>query len=198
MRRIIGVSATLALSVLLAENATADQCPTKNELQKGITVTQTDGYKEIYSATADNIVTVLGYQDPAEKSQSLLSQGIYLVQTIDVTNDELVPSTRRTYTYPLSPGSMPVPKANGSWTAQVVVTSSDGIDTENHVMRFLDQTTMTFGACSYDMIPVEITYGEGEGETLLYLPELGFAVVGVWRSGGVDEVLSYAEIEAVR
>ena len=200
MKPIIGRAVALTALVAVSGPALANTCPTLDDLKTGIRITYADNFEETYklSEANEHIVTVEEIFDNTDVSHSLLAQGIYLVQSIQEENGALAPSTRITYTYPLSPGNMPVPQPNGSWNAKIAVLSNDGLTTETHQMRFLERTSLTVGACSYDMVPIRVTYGQGEGETLYYMPELGFAVIGVWTSNGEDDVYEFTSIEVAQ
>jgi len=170
------------------------QCPAGAELATGISVFERGGAVDTYTADGANVVESQYRFEPGEGARSLLARGIYLVMSQDVENNALVPGSRTTFTYPTSPANMPLPTPGGTWTAQVATLDSDGLITETHVMTFGDETQLTMGSCGYRMIPVEVRYGEDDGELLYYLPDLGFALLAGVGVGANREMYQFSDI----
>ena len=187
----------LACVLTLVPTLAFAECPTGADLTTGIRVTEPDGATDTYTRESAHLVESQYRFEPGEGARSLLAQGIYMVLAQDVEAGTIVPGTRSTYTYPLPPEQMPIPEPGGSWTADVVTLDSEGIARETHVMTFGALSRITFGPCSYGMIPIEIRYGEEDGELLHYLPELGFALLGAYGVGSNRETYVYSKIEKV-
>ena len=169
-------------------------CPTGADLTLGIVIGYPDGATETFTQIQPNVVSAIYAAPDGFVSESLLSQGVYLVQTQEIVDGMRDPGTRMTYTYPLSPGAMPTPRPGGSWSANVVTMEGGSLDQTQHDMRFEAETTLAIGACSYRMVPIEVTY-DGDGELLHYLPELGIAPVGAWGVGADRDMTVYAKIQ---
>lgn len=181
----------------LAPTLSYAQCPTGADLVTGIRVTEPDGSTDTYRRDSEHLVESQYRFEPGTGARSLLAKGIYMILAQDVEAGRIVPGARSTYTYPLPPDQMPLPEPGGSWTADVVTLDSEGLSSETHVITFGALTQITFGACSYRMIPIEVRYGEDDGELLHYLPDLGFALLGAYGVGANRESYTYNKIEKV-
>ncbi|AHM04833.1 hypothetical protein roselon_02512 [Roseibacterium elongatum DSM 19469] len=189
----------LAAACFCLPIAALADCPKSGDLAGGIEIRYADGAVETYRQVAPNLVTAVfdAPGSPGSAAESLLAQGIYLIQTQDLVNGMPDLQTRTTYTYPLPPGAMPEPQPGGGWAAMVRAEDSTGVDETRHDMRFEAETRLVIGACSYRMIPIEVRY-DGDGELLHYLPELGIAPVGAWGVGEARDMMRYVSIGAVR
>jgi hypothetical protein len=75
---------------------------------------------------------------------------------------------------------MPVPMPGLSWATRQVVTDAAGSLEERLAITVTDAQTWKLGDCSYVVLPVEVTIGEGVEayvERILYLPDLGIGVL---------------------
>jgi hypothetical protein len=171
------------------------ECPTRADLERGVTISYDDGATELYQRTGPNIVTAFYRAPDGVSTASLLAQGVYLVQTIDMIDGAPDAGSRATYTYPLSPGEMPMPEPGGFWQADVLYFDRSEALTVLHDMTFGAETTLTIGPCRYRMVPIEVRY-EGDGEVLHYMPDLGIAPIGAWGVGENREMMVYSGLEA--
>ncbi|MGH1415225.1 MAG: hypothetical protein ACRBB0_17175 [Pelagimonas sp.] len=188
----------LAVLGLTATICHAD-CPIAADLDKGIRFQGDDGAMETFVQWTDGVVAS-NYSDPDMTGmRSMLGQGVYLLEIIDVEDGHLVPHTRLTFAHEMAASAMPKPVAGGDWRAQTYSWGGYENGMEVAIYAFGEQGTKTFGSCSYDMIPIEVSFDPaGRIELLNYLPELGLAyVVGLEENGQLDR-FDYTSIEAVR
>lgn len=164
-----------ALTCCLAGPAFA-QCPTAQDLNTGIVLTDVDGGQEVFRRENANFVRG-GWDDGSIGAQYLLLQGLYIVEYFDLEAGDTVAGSRVTYSYPLAPEDAPLPVPGGRWDTEVVVLDQGQVDTATESHLYGDQTRVTIGGCSYDMIPVTSIYLDEDSytETNYYLPELGFS-----------------------
>jgi hypothetical protein len=175
-------------------------CPTADDLDGGIRVLSPDGEEEVFTRRSEHIVTAEYRYEDGEGSQSLLAQGIYIVQIVDVTGGALDTTSRLTYTYPLKPGAMPMPTPQLSWNIEALTFDSNGVGREPQIIKFGDATRLTIGKCSYAMSPIVITFPDSDDykETLYYLPELGLSLLAEVQDQGEDpEIYQFSDIEAL-
>lgn len=165
----------------------------------GVRVLEDVGGGEVFVTHSDSIVRGGYFADRWVESSYLLAKGIYLVETHDEDEGEIIPGSRATYTYPLIGADMPAPVEGAIWQTEAVVSEGMDLRKEVHVYRFGDETTVTIGACDYRMIPVSLTFvADDFTDHFHYLPELGFAYyAGAEDSDGSVEWYTYVKIEKV-
>lgn len=191
---------SLLCSALFALPVYAQDCPTAADLDGGIRVFSPDGEVETFTRQSEHIVTAAFRFEQGEGSDSLLAQGIYLVQILDIEGGKIQSDTRLTYAFPLAAGTMPDPVPGSVWSTRATLLDSNGVTDEAQTYNFGAQTQLTIGACGYDMVPISVVYPENDDytETLYYLPELGFALLaGAQDKGEEPDVYVFERIEAV-
>lgn len=193
-------------ALLLPSYAFADgHCPLAADLAAGIAFDIGEGDTEVYRAANDGVIEVLYTGSDGFQSRTLLGQGVYLLELIDMQNDVPDPSTRTTYTHSFTPAKMPVPKPNGAWVSEVAVLDQGRIDREVHDHRFGPAGQLTIGSCTYNKIRVTVRYDDEDKsvDTVDYLTDLGIGLlVGVAYDNGdgtrTDDVYSYLGIRALQ
>lgn len=153
-------------------------CPTAADMAGGIAFTIDGTEQETYSTFAPGVVASVYESSDGNLLRALLGKGIYLLEFADLEDGKPVPNSRTTFSHIFKPTDMPEPKANAVWVSELTKLEQGSPIRETHDHRFGDLTQITFGRCTYDMIPVEVSYGD-ELETLdsyAYLPQLGFAI----------------------
>ncbi len=192
------------LPALLLPTVAQAACPTVDDLAGGIEFDIGEGDTEVHTALSEGVVQVVYTGSDGFQSRTLLGQGAYLLELVDLEKGVPVPSTRSTYTHALTPPEMPVPVPNSGWVSEVVVLNDGDLDKEVHDHRFGAAGTQTIGACSYDKIRVTVHYDDEDNsvDTVDYLPELGIGLlVGIAYDNGdgtrTDDVYSYYDLKAL-
>ena len=194
----------IAKAVLISCLATtaAAACPVNADLSQGIQLTQGDGTVEVFRDRGNNIVEVTGTYPDDFVSRTLLGKGIYVLELIDLVDGKLDPDTRMTFGFPMNAADFPTAQAGGSWTVKTVGRDIDGTFPETLDMRWGDASQVTYGDCTYDMIPGTLTYqGEDYGhiEVIHYLPALGIGVLHSYQDDemGTPDVFPVTAISTV-
>lgn len=134
-----------------------------------------DGLVEVHR-TDDGIVWSIEAHEAGQTIyRARVARGTHLLQAVEFTDGTILPDTRVTYDYGMSPAEMPIPAPGQRWRVSVHVTDGSGTRGERQMQAYGATTEVTIGACSYDMIPVLIAY-QGAGflvEQVNYLPALG-------------------------
>jgi hypothetical protein len=180
--------------------AAQDACPTASDLANGITFDLTGTETETYRDAGNGVVEVIYSDGEGFQTRTLLGQGAYLLEIVDLENGTPVPDTRTTYAHIFPPAEMPKPQPEMVWASQVT-TTGDGFGQELHDHRGGVLSTITVGTCRYDTFRLTVTYDDADNtiDTLQYLPELGFALlVGVAYNEEdgtrVEDVYSYVDV----
>ena len=155
------------------------------------------------ATSSDTMVEARYHFDETDGLRNLLAKGLYLAEVIDFSGDTLDPATRLTYSYPMDFAEMPLPTPGGNWNTGATVLGSDGMNVENQVYSFGQFTTLTIGACSYQMMPIEIRYPVQEEDTeavdtLHWLPDLGLSYLAGSQQGQEVDRYDYVGISAVQ
>lgn len=135
-----------------------------------------------------------------ESYQTLLGQGIYWLQNVDIEDSKLLFYTRTTNSYPMKPSEMPLPSPGEGWSTDYAFVDETGdVSTRFQSTVFGEATRLTIGACDYDMIPVAIDYpSDNYNEVMLYVPELGIALwANAKREGETLVTTEFLSIQAV-
>ncbi|MBQ2262677.1 MAG: hypothetical protein II336_15065 [Loktanella sp.] len=169
-------------------------CPVADDLQTGIRLTADDGAVETYVAQTPDIVELTITYDDGYADQSLLAHGVYLLEVTALQDGQPQPGTQTTYVYPVKPEAMPVPAAGDVWRTRAIV---DSVNDDKISAQWDEPIQMTYGTCSYTVLPGEITYagiGYRQTEGLHYLPELGLAYLTRFETDSRDDVDEYTVI----
>lgn len=174
-------------------------CPRATDLDHGIGFDIAGGEQEEFRRTGDHMIESRYYFDAESGARNLLAQGVYLVEVVDLEHDRPVPATRATYSYPLQPDQMPVPVPGARWDTGVVILSSEGISSETQVYTFGEMTRISFGDCTYDMMPIQIGYRAGsesseQVDLIHWLPELGISYLAGSVIDGQEDTYDYIAV----
>lgn len=137
--------------------------------------------------------------DNAPLSRSVLAHGVYLVGYGDLDGGgEIAEGTSGSVTRPQTLSELPVPTPGLSWEGSYEFADSTGAYDESAAMSVGAPTQWNLGECSLSALMVRMAVSDSEGvsytETMMYLPDLGTAVlVGVNDSNGDTEYV-YTEV----
>ena len=178
-------------------------CPTGADLATGIRFETADGEWEIYRQVKPDVVEALYHFNATEAMRNVLVKGIYLTEVVDLENGSPVPTTRSVYTYPVLPEDMPMPTPNGKWKTGATVLSTEGMSFEGQTYSFGDFAPHRIGDCTYQMMPIEVSYTVHEEETdsidyVHWLPELGLAYLAGGKTGDEIDTYVFTDISAVK
>ncbi len=195
--RVLLMAGCLALPGTLA---LAQACPVASDLEKGIRFTVDGTDTEVYRRVGPDMIEAIYSAADDYQSRSMLAQGVYLVELVDLVEGAPDLSTRTTYAFAQRAEELMMPEAGRSVTYDLVVNSDGDLNQERQSYSFDQPAKINFGACEYEMIQIEIRYDPDEAETvdlLYYLPELGFSYyAGSDYLEGSDRYI-YSNIEVV-
>lgn len=186
---------TVAVPVL------AEECPVATDLEAGIRFGVDKGDEEVFRSLRPGVVEAIFTHADGGATRSLLGQGIYLLELMDMDGAEPDPSTRMTYAFPQNAEDLPLPVPGSTAQFSLLRNERGNFESEVQSYDFGPKGRATFGACTYDMIPIEIRYSEDDSNTvdlLHYLPELGIAYYAGSTYDGTTDRYIYHRIEAVK
>lgn len=195
------LGALIGLAFGAVGTASLAACPTAADLSTGIRFTVDDDGAEVFrTMTPDVIESMYSYGDGSQY-RNLLGKGVYLLEWLDYVDGAPDLSSRMTYAFATGPKDLPEVVPGGVANLSVLVNMGGDLDQEMEMYSFGEVAEISFGDCSYDMIPIEITYApdDGQGTSILhYLPALGFAYFAqqINPDGSVD-TYEYKTIEVV-
>jgi hypothetical protein len=192
----------LALATCLTlPGALALACPVAGDLDKGIRFAVDGVDSEVYRRVGPAMVEAIYYPEgDGTPSRTLLAQGIYLVELSDLVDGAPDPSTRSTYAFPGRAEDLMLPAPGQSVTYDIAISSGGDLSQERQIYDFGQPFTINFGACEYEMYPIEIAYqpdDSGTVDLLYYMPALKISIyVGSDYADGSDRYV-YSNIEVV-
>ncbi|WP_323766613.1 hypothetical protein [Antarctobacter sp.] len=188
-----------ALSLVLAPPALAD-CPVAADLDAGIRFTVDGVDTEEYRRSGPGVVESLYISADGAISRSLLAQGIYLIELVDMVDGSPDQDTRTTYAFPGRAEDLALPASGQQVVYDLAVNTLGDLRKERQTYDFGQAGILNFGACEYEMIPIEIRYDPDESgsvDLLYYLPGLGFSYyAGSDHADGSDRYM-YSNIEVI-
>lgn len=190
----------LVFLIALLPAAAVAECPSAADLSDGIRLTAEGGDSETFSRfdrhTIQSIYTAAaaGYT-----SRTLIARGLYVTEVVDLENGAPMPDTRLVYDFPVSPEAMPVSPENGKWSADVTVNDMGQMSSEQQFYVFRPMTEITFGRCTYRMVPVDTRFSSEPGyvETTYFLPDLGLSYLAAITDPDGTQLYPYTSIEAL-
>ena len=187
----------ILLAATLPHMALAE-CPVADDLATGIVFEVGDSDTETFLRQDDQLIYATYEDKDGIGSRVLLGQGVYLLELVDTETGNPLQGTRSTYSFPLLPGQMPQILPGSTWTVKVATLDTEGLGEEVQHYSFGTAAEASFGACTYDMIPIEILYMEDSDEPtidhLTYLPKLGISFLAATDYDGELERYFYHTI----
>ena len=189
-------SATALLALALPAQALA-QCPTADDLARGILFTGAEGETELFTSGDGDTILARFRSPEGLESDAVLARGVYLMDL--VSHPGAPEETRSLYAFPLLTRELPLPTPGGSFEIAAEVSVGDHAATELQSYSFGPAGEARYGDCAYEVIPVEITYStlQGTVETYHYLPALGISYFAAVSSEMGDHTYPYIRIEAL-
>ncbi|MFW2542402.1 hypothetical protein ACN2XU_07150 [Primorskyibacter sp. 2E107] len=190
---------TVLIAALWAPAALAD-CPVAGDLEAGLRFSTSDGNVEVLEAFTPGVVASFYYEAGTLDSRVLLAQGIYMIEYMPYDGTALEASARDTYIYEHSPQDMPVPTTGDMLTLPVTVNEGGELSRATDVFVADAETTITFGDCSYRMLPIRMYFDTEDQQTydiLNYLPELGVAYLAQSFYPDGSDTYDYTTLEVV-
>ncbi|WP_425099279.1 hypothetical protein [Tropicibacter sp. S64] len=189
---------SLTLIAALWAPAVLAECPVAADLDTGIRMRTADGAYEELKTFTPGTVTSHYYENGTLDSRVLLARGLYMVEFIQARDGALDTTARDTYSYGHSPQDIPLPEVGKSLQMPVVINEGGEISQGLDVFEADPETTMTFGDCTYTVLPVRMYFDPADRETydiLHYLPDLGASYLARSFYPGADDVYDYVAIE---
>lgn len=164
---------------LMASGAFAG-CPTNEDLTGGIEFRVGKKEREVFHLLDNGLVHSKFYQENGEWYRFHLIHGVYPVEFAHTSNGKIDTQTRTTYVYRAKRDKLPL-RPNSKWKGKVKTLSRGGNAAENHKYIFGKETKITYGKCSYSMIPFKFIVNDLDDEAYVmhYLPELGISYVAI-------------------
>ena len=191
----------VTLAALLLGGMAQAECPTVTDLPTGVQFTIDDGDKETFRELWPGMVESVFEGADGTVYRNLLAKGIYLVEWADIVDGQPDLSTRSIYAFAMSTEDLPEPVPGRFANLGVLVNGVGSLDQEIQMYRFEAQTTIDIGACTYDMIPIELRFAPDSDRRvniLHYLPDLGLAYLAADRSESGSYSYSYTAVEALK
>jgi hypothetical protein len=191
------LSKILPLALVLP-GLVAAQCPVAADLETGIVLETIEGEVETFIRLDPHRVRSLFMHSENAGSRILLGKGVYVLELLEEEDGLPMVGTRTTYSFPLPVADLPPITPGGGWSTKAAVLDVDGLSSEAQHYIFGAQTRVTIGACSYDMIPIELRYrgdaGDADIDYLHYLPELGISYLARSDYGAQSDIYTYHTI----
>ncbi len=159
--------------------AAAQDCPTANDLARGIRVDRSGGYTEVFRAGGQGIIAVEGFIDRKLEYNLELAGGFQLLSYSGNVGESPVADDGLTYDYGVPDADLPGPVANGRWQSAVTLTGVNGAYSEPQLYAYGPLEQISIGDCSYATILVTIAYQNDVNyiETVQFLPDLGISIL---------------------
>lgn len=177
----------LLVLTLFAASPVLAECPVAADLADGVRVTESDGTVNLFTAIGDGAVVNDGTSPDGYTYRNILAQGTHLVELGDTSNGAYIPDTRRVVNYPFARVDMPIPSAAASFDFATTITTGTGEYAETQTQKWGTLSSLTIGACTYDMIPAKVVYTNADYvvlEGLYYLPALELALLHSYQIQG--------------
>ncbi|MBN9887765.1 hypothetical protein [Salipiger abyssi] len=191
----------LFLCLLALPSVAPADCPTAADLDTGILFHLAGGDTELFRREdAQTVRSVYHYAEENAESHVLLGRGMYVLAYGETQDGQPVPEGLMHYDFGRTPAEMPLPEPESGWTADVEVTATWGSEHEVQIYSFGPLSRVSFGDCSYDMIPVIQSYRPdplGTVEFVNWLPELGISYLSRIADREGEDRYDYTGIEAV-
>ncbi|UYV35889.1 hypothetical protein N4R57_12575 [Rhodobacteraceae bacterium D3-12] len=191
----------LAVSAALAPLGAWAECPTATDLEKGIVFKSDVKYAELFRILPSGMIQTINSANGKATSRTLIAKGVYLLELIDLENNKPIPSTRTTYAFPGAPADLPDPKPNAKFELTVAVWDRGDIRKEQQIYAGGALNSVTIGACTYDMFPINVTYIDGyntDKHLLHYLPALKVAYLAATTYDNSTDTYNYFSIEVAK
>ncbi len=192
----------LFIPLLAASSAMAD-CPVAGDLATGLRVTETNGTVNVFTDIGDDRISSDSLSARGNTYRNVLVHGTHLIELGDTIDGEWDPDNHRIVSYNMPTTDMPMPTPQSTWSFETTI-ASPGLSgyPETQTQRWGALTTLTIGACTYDMIPGKVTYTNESYtvfEGLHYLPALQLALLFTYQEQGQPvDTYTAATIEAVQ
>ncbi len=192
----------LFLACVIATPAMAS-CPVGADLASGIRLVQADGTTDDYRALRPGVVETISTYTDGYVARTLLGQGIYVLEVADVVDGSVDPYTQAVFAFRMAASDMPLPDPNTQMKFGTTVRDGGGLYPENIVIDWGDRAAVTYGKCSYAMIPGTFSHTSDDydhQEVVHYLPELGISVLHSYFDDEMTEADIYpvADIKTIR
>jgi hypothetical protein len=181
---------TAAVVVLCAATSTTlAECPSSPaDLHGGITIMFDDGsVTQLHQGADGMIVEQTEYNSGSNSGFFARSKfGFVYVESADTSGGEVVGDSRMVYDYGLGGLDLvTTPDTETTrFTTERKISFADGTSRDERItFRTREYGERQWGACTYRVLPVEVSYfgsGDGRSQTFAYISDLGVAVyVGV-------------------
>lgn len=191
----------LALTACLAFPATAGlACPTIADLDKGIRFTVDGVDTEVYRRVGPAMIEATYTTADGVVTRSMLAQGVYLVELVDMVDGKPDLPNRTTYAFPGRASDLALPTPGGQVAYDIVITNAGEFTPERQTYDFGSGALINFGACEYEMIEIQIRYNDDDSlvDILYYLPELEFSYYAGSDTSDGSNRFTYSKMEAVQ
>ncbi|GAB5446619.1 hypothetical protein [Gymnodinialimonas sp.] len=188
------------LYVLSASAALA--CPTASDLNgAGVRFVGSDGADEVHRRLDAERIEIDYVVDGGTLSRSVLAHGVHLLWYGDIDGaGAVVPDSGATAARAGKLSDLPVPAPGLTWEGSYAFTDATGTIEETGAMSVAEPTPWVLGDCTLTALPVTVVVSDTGGvaytETMMFVPDLGTAVlVGVTDSGG-ETAYTYTSVRA--
>jgi hypothetical protein len=190
-----------AITLACAPLAALAQCPTAADLETGIRFSVDQDATETFRTVRPGVVEAIFSYEDGFASRNLLAKGVYLLEVVDIVDGVPDMGTRTTFAFPRNAEDMPLPETGAPLQFDVVVNDAGAFNRESQDYVVGSRTQVTIGTCTYDMLPIDVSFDPSPDNTverLHYLPALGIAYLAASTYDGGRDDYDYNAIEALR
>lgn len=181
--------------LLLPTAITAQEvCPTRGDVTStGVLITFEDAATELHRETAPGQITI-SYVSQDYRGGTLAAYGIHALSFWEVDDDgRVVRDSVWVFSHVMGNDNLPAPEPGGTFESVTAYSFMDDLNQETVRHTWGPLSQRTFGACTYDVIPVSIAF-EGEyydhTEEYSYFPSLQTGVLIAYEDeDGRDEYI---------
>ncbi|AKS44942.1 hypothetical protein SAMN05444287_0027 [Octadecabacter temperatus] len=174
-------------------------CPTAAMLDgDGIRFDQDNGDYEIHSMASNGAVQQTTFYD-GDESLNYVVHGIHVLQLSSIENGRVIPDSLWQFVFEMPIADMPAPIAGGSWSARTTQIQMGETQVENVRHRWGALTSVQFGNCTLDAIPVTAKYTNSDynhTEEMLYFPDLETAILTAYSDPDGRDDYTFVSVRA--
>ncbi len=198
-RAALGAALAMAPGMAIAQS----DCPVRADLAGGIRFDIDGGDTETFTLVKPGLLRAIysaAGNDEGEVIEVLLAKGLYVVKLRDIADGKTVEGSLTILSFPLATSDLPDAVPGTTWNVSPAKRKDGDIRAERQEYAFGAPITKTYGACTYEVIPVDINYPDETGpyrDLVHYLPALGLSYLAGYTDNDGPVTFDYTGISAV-
>lgn len=177
-------------------------CPVAADLDgAGVRFIGADGSDVVHRRLDAERIEIDYVVDGGAISRSILVHGVYLIWFGDLDpSGGVVADTGGVFSHSGKFSDLPLPVPGLVWESVYTFTDATGSYGESSVVSIAAPTTWTLGDCTLNALPATVVATVSDGatytETMMYLPDLGTAVLMEFTDSGGADTYEYTAVRA--